>query len=146
MGAAEVKEVKFEELRDGLNNNSLVYLDVRNRDELRTDGKVVGSVVVPCTYYATTIYEKNDYYYYFLFSFVKLSNQLAYFEFFSVMSNTPVPELEHAFNLGDAEFLDKYGFSKPARDATNVVVGCRSGRRAVTAIGTLEKLGYTTLR
>ncbi|KAK4026330.1 rhodanese domain-containing protein CG4456 [Daphnia magna] len=104
MGAAEVKEVKFEELRDGLNNNSLVYLDVRNRDELRTDGKVVGSVVVP------------------------------------------LPEVEHAFNLEDAEFLDKYGFSKPARDATNVVVGCRSGRRAVTAIGTLEKLGYTTLR
>lgn len=50
MGAAEVKEVKFEELRDGLNNKSLVYLDVRNRDELRTDGKVVGSVVVPRKY------------------------------------------------------------------------------------------------
>ncbi|XP_057367491.2 uncharacterized protein LOC130688528 [Daphnia carinata] len=103
MGAAEVKEVKFEELRDGLNNNSLIYLDVRNRDELRTDGKVIGSVVVP------------------------------------------LPELENAFSLGDEEFLAKYGFSKPAKDATNVVVGCKSGRRAATAIGILEKLGYTSL-
>ena len=50
MGAAGVKEVNFEELRDGLNNGSLVYLDVRNRDEIVNDGKVVGSVVVPCTY------------------------------------------------------------------------------------------------
>ncbi len=48
MGAAGVKEIKFEELRDGLNNNSLVYIDVRNRNELVTDGKVVGSVIVPC--------------------------------------------------------------------------------------------------
>ncbi len=50
MGAAGVKEVNFEELRDGLSNASLVYLDVRNRDEIVNDGKVVGSVVVPCTY------------------------------------------------------------------------------------------------
>ena len=50
MGAAEVKEVNFEELRDGLSNGILVYLDVRNRDEIVNDGKVVGSVVVPRTY------------------------------------------------------------------------------------------------
>ena len=50
MGAAGVKEVNFEELRDGLSNGSLVYLDVRNRDELVNDGKIVGSVVVPRTY------------------------------------------------------------------------------------------------
>lgn len=50
MGAAGVKEVNFEELHDGLSNGSLVYLDVRNRDELVNDGKIVGSVVVPRTY------------------------------------------------------------------------------------------------
>ena len=50
MGAAGVKEVQFKELSDGLNNNSLVYIDVRNRDELVTDGKVVGSVNVPCKF------------------------------------------------------------------------------------------------
>lgn len=51
MGSAEGKEVQFEEVLSGLRSNSLVYLDVRNIDELRTDGKVVGSVVVPCMYY-----------------------------------------------------------------------------------------------
>lgn len=47
MGAVQAKEVTFEELRNGLNNQSLVYIDVRNRSELVSDGKVVGSVVVP---------------------------------------------------------------------------------------------------
>lgn len=51
MGSAEGKEVKFEEVLSGLKNNSLIYLDVRNIDELRTDGKVAGSVVVPCKYF-----------------------------------------------------------------------------------------------
>lgn len=56
-----------------------------------------------------------------------------------------MPEVEEAFNKGDEDFSAKYGFSKPAKDATNVVVGCRSGRRAVSAIQILEKLGYNSL-
>lgn len=56
-----------------------------------------------------------------------------------------MPELDEAFQKGDEDFLAKYGFPKPAKDATNVVVGCRSGRRAVSAIQILEKLGYSSL-
>jgi rhodanese-related sulfurtransferase len=56
-----------------------------------------------------------------------------------------VPELEEAFTKGDEAFMTKYGFSKPAKDAANIVVGCRSGRRAVSAIQTLEKIGYNSL-
>ena len=56
-----------------------------------------------------------------------------------------VPEVESAFVKTDEEFLAQYGFPKPAKDATNVVIGCRSGRRAATAIGMLEKLGYNSL-
>lgn len=56
-----------------------------------------------------------------------------------------VPELEEAFQKPAEDFLTKYGFTKPAPEATNVVVACRSGRRAVTAIQILEKLGYNSL-
>lgn len=56
-----------------------------------------------------------------------------------------MPELEETFIKGDAEFLAKYGFPKPAKDASNIVVGCRSGRRAVSAIQILEKIGYNSL-
>lgn len=51
MGSVEAKEVTFEEVLVGLESNSLIYLDVRNRDEVRTDGKVVGSLIVPCKYF-----------------------------------------------------------------------------------------------
>jgi rhodanese-related sulfurtransferase len=57
-----------------------------------------------------------------------------------------VPELEEAFQLDEDQFAAKYNFSKPAKDATNVVVGCRSGRRAVTAIEQLQKQGYQYLK
>lgn len=57
-----------------------------------------------------------------------------------------VPELEEAFNKSNEEFSAKYGFPKPAKDATNVVIGCRSGKRAASAIGVLEKLGYSSLK
>ena len=40
--------VDFEQVKTGLENESLIYLDVRNPGELLSDGKVVGSVNVPC--------------------------------------------------------------------------------------------------
>ena len=57
-----------------------------------------------------------------------------------------MPELEEAFKLDEDQFAAKYNFPKPAIDATNVVVGCRSGRRAVTAIEQLQKQGYQYLK
>ncbi|KAI9562734.1 hypothetical protein GHT06_010188 [Daphnia sinensis] len=39
--------INFEEIRAGLENKSLIYMDVRNQSELQSDGKVVGSVNVP---------------------------------------------------------------------------------------------------
>lgn len=67
MGSAEGKEVKFEEVLSGLKNNSLIYLDVRNVDELRTDGKVAGSVVVPCKYFLNAhLNSRNTLFYLFL--------------------------------------------------------------------------------
>lgn len=56
-----------------------------------------------------------------------------------------MPDLENAFNKPAEDFLSEYGFPKPAPEATNIVVACRSGRRAVTAVQILEKLGYNSL-
>ncbi|XP_057367758.2 uncharacterized protein LOC130688750 [Daphnia carinata] len=39
--------INFEEIRAGLENKNLIYVDVRNQSELQSDGKVVGSVNVP---------------------------------------------------------------------------------------------------
>ena len=43
----------FEDILEGLKNKTLIYLDVRNMDEIQNDGKVVGSVVVPRAYLNT---------------------------------------------------------------------------------------------
>ena len=42
----------FDEIRTQLENKSLIYLDVRNRSELENDGKIVGSVNLPCKKYS----------------------------------------------------------------------------------------------
>lgn len=42
-------ELHFDEIRDRLNDRTLIYLDVRNRSELLVDGKIVGSVNIPGT-------------------------------------------------------------------------------------------------
>ncbi len=58
-----------------------------------------------------------------------------------------VPELEDAFKLNGDDFVLKYGFPKPSKDVSrNLVIGCRSGRRAITAFETLNKMGYASLR
>ncbi len=49
--AAVTREIQFEELRDGLNSNSLLYIDVRRRGEVALEGKVVGSVNIPCKFW-----------------------------------------------------------------------------------------------
>ena len=40
-------ELVFDQVLAGLEDKSLIYLDVRPREELLTDGKVVGSVNIP---------------------------------------------------------------------------------------------------
>lgn len=47
--------VEFEEVRKGLEDKSLMYLDVRNRSELENDGKVQGSVNLPCELFLSSM-------------------------------------------------------------------------------------------
>eukprot|EP00092_Neocalanus_flemingeri_P028068 GFUD01030473.1.p1 GENE.GFUD01030473.1~~GFUD01030473.1.p1 ORF type:complete len:233 (+),score=69.59 GFUD01030473.1:70-768(+) len=60
--------------------------------------------------------------------------------------NVPLHEIPEAFLLGPEQFLEKYKFQLPAKDARNVVLTCRSGRRVKVAIKRLEPLGFTRLR
>ncbi len=105
---------------------SLIYMDVRSRQELETDGAIVGSYVVPSkSISSSTLRQKKR----------RLTTSLI-----------KAPELDQAFQLDDAAFLAKYCFPKPAKDATDVVVACKSGRRALAAINKLRAVGYDGLR
>jgi len=54
--------------------------------------------------------------------------------------------LDEAFLKNDEYFLAAYGFLKPDKSATNVVVACQSGRRAIAAIEKLKILGYSSFK
>ncbi|XP_013788659.1 uncharacterized protein LOC106472554 [Limulus polyphemus] len=56
--------------------------------------------------------------------------------------NVPLAEVEQAFQLPSNEFKEKYGFPLPSKDDGNVVMTCRSGRRATDAIIIVRKFGY----
>ncbi len=55
-------------------------------------------------------------------------------------------EIDKTFrNQSDEEFLATYGFAKPAKDATNVVIGSKTPVGTEIAVGILGKVGYTSL-
>jgi len=60
--------------------------------------------------------------------------------------NVPLHEIPEAFLLEPDQFLAKYKFPLPNKDAQNVVLTCRSGRRVKVAIKRLEPSGFTNLR
>ena len=60
--------------------------------------------------------------------------------------NIPLYEIPEAFSLEPEQFLEKYKFQLPDKDAQNVVLTCRSGRRVKIAIRRLEPLGFNQLR
>ena len=118
-----VVELDFNQVRQGMHDGSLIYMDVRNRSEMETDGRIVGSVVVPCKF--------------FCFYFGVPSNHLV---------NVAVPEIEEALQMTDEAFQRKYCFSKPKLDMSNIVVACKSGRRAMNAVIKLQEMGYTSMK
>jgi len=60
--------------------------------------------------------------------------------------NVPLQDIPEAFILEKKDFKEKYGFELPDKDAKNVVLTCRSGRRILKANESLKKLGYKNLR
>ncbi len=59
----------------------------------------------------------------------------------------PLHEVDAAFgDLDEAEFEQRYGFSRPAPSRKDVVLTCRSGRRVRVADAILKRKGYHNLR
>ncbi|CAG0897928.1 unnamed protein product [Cyprideis torosa] len=56
--------------------------------------------------------------------------------------NIPLPEIEQAFALDSAAFLEKYCIPKPLPTATNLVTHCLRGGRATEAAKKMFDLGY----
>ncbi|KAG8194075.1 hypothetical protein JTE90_003020 [Oedothorax gibbosus] len=55
--------------------------------------------------------------------------------------NVPLGEVGDAFKLHSSSFTSKYGIPKPDAEA-NLVVSCKSGKRASNAYQVLRGLGY----
>ena len=50
----------------------------------------------------------------------------------------PLHEVKLGFQLSFKDFYDRYGFFKPGKKSTNVVLTCRSGRRVLVADAILK--------
>lgn len=57
----------------------------------------------------------------------------------------PLSELRTAFDLSEADFQEKYGFSKPPKN-TDIVLYCRSGRRSRTAAKWMTSMGFSDVK
>ena len=51
-------------------------------------------------------------------------------------------QLWRAFNASEEDFQAEFEFPKPAKDASNLVLQCLSGKRATDAADKLALLGY----
>ncbi|XP_060645285.1 rhodanese domain-containing protein CG4456 [Drosophila nasuta] len=59
--------------------------------------------------------------------------------------NIPMPDLENALNLSDADFESSYGRAKPSTDAV-VIFSCKAGGRAARAANLAKTLGFTNAK
>ncbi|KAJ1672893.1 hypothetical protein EV182_006280 [Spiromyces aspiralis] len=55
-------------------------------------------------------------------------------------TNIPLKDIATAFQLGDKDFMVRYGIPKPTA-GEDVVFYCRSGKRSSSAVEAVEKLG-----
>ncbi|CAG0915910.1 unnamed protein product [Notodromas monacha] len=60
--------------------------------------------------------------------------------------NIPLHEAQEAFKLTESEFEARYRFKKPDPSNDQVVVACRSGKRAEDFIDRIRPLGYENFR
>ncbi|KAL2132787.1 hypothetical protein VTI74DRAFT_3381 [Chaetomium olivicolor] len=58
--------------------------------------------------------------------------------------NIPIKSAPDSFHISDAEFEDRFGYPRPARDA-EVLFYCRSGVRSRAAAGLAKEAGWTNV-
>ncbi|GLV45481.1 uncharacterized protein CBL_05584 [Carabus blaptoides fortunei] len=60
--------------------------------------------------------------------------------------NIPLGDIENALrNISGEDFAKKYGRAKPTYDSP-IILSCRSGKRAGTALEIVRRLGFNNLR
>jgi len=57
-----------------------------------------------------------------------------------------VLKIDEAFACDDKEFEDKYRFLEPNKTASNVILTCKSGVRALKASKALKSIGCESFR
>ena len=55
VGLSSCQDLDFDDVQKGLEDNSIVLIDVRNRDEVQTLGKIPTSHNLPCEYFALPV-------------------------------------------------------------------------------------------
>ncbi|MCJ8748354.1 hypothetical protein PDJAM_G00163840 [Pangasius djambal] len=58
-------------------------------------------------------------------------------------TNIPLSEVQQAFTLTPEQFAQLYGVLLPEKDSSDVMLYCQRGRRSLTALHTVHKLGYS---
>ncbi|CAL8126836.1 unnamed protein product [Orchesella dallaii] len=97
------KTLTYAEINQKLKTPAVLLLDVREKSELQTDGKIDSS------------------------------------------KNIPVGEVSTALKMSDADFKEKYGFSKP-KSSSDIVIHCKAGIRAANAAKVFIDSGYANVQ
>lgn len=117
-----IKEVNYEQLKEYINQNEALIIDVRTKKELVETGVLPNSYNIPSMYVVICIV-----------------NYLPKCNFISIYFL--VEELASAFRLTPDEFLKKYNFPKPDINKT-IIFSCAKGIRSLIACNHLTDLGY----
>ncbi|CAG9939129.1 unnamed protein product [Clonostachys rosea f. rosea IK726] len=97
----DIKEqIKANESSD--DKPSVIFVDVREPEELFTTGKIPGAI------------------------------------------NIPITSAVQSFHISDEDFVDLYGFERPAKDA-ELMFYCKAGVRARSAAGLAQHAGWTNV-
>lgn len=60
--------------------------------------------------------------------------------------NIPVQELEQSLKMSESEFKERYGVTKPSKNANDVVFHCLRGGRSTFALRLAESAGYNNVK
>lgn len=137
------KVLSFTEITEKLSSPGTVLLDVREKGELTTDGKISGSRNIPgtTTHIDTPTFHKF-WHYVSQLKIIFISNCFYISRFTFTIA---VGEFAVAMNMKDQDFESKYGFKKPY-PSDDIVIHCKAGVRAQNAAKVLMSSGYVNVQ
>lgn len=124
------KGVTYRELKSLLNSKDIMLIDVRNTWEILEQGKIPGSINIPCKWYV------------FLKGFsCMLNNWLSPKLDWMPWHFLPVDEVGEALQMNPVDFKEKYCQVKPSK-SDRLVFSCLAGVRSKKAMDTAISLGF----